>query len=195
MVPLVLILEDEPRLRDLLLRALAEWGYAPAAARSGEEGMRLMESQPRQIVLADLNLPGMTGLEFCQTVRKRWPDTQLIILTGFGDLDAARQAIHLDVVEFLTKPAPLGDLEKALDRARRRVPDPLLSAADAAPPAPEPPPTEGPQTLDEVERQHILSALARNNGNRTATAAELGISLRTLYYRLTEYQKQGFPID
>ena len=50
-------------------------------------------------------------------------------------------------------------------------------------------------TLDELEREHILAALARNNGNRSATATELGISLRTLYYRLNEYQKQGFHID
>jgi DNA-binding NtrC family response regulator len=50
-------------------------------------------------------------------------------------------------------------------------------------------------TLDEVEREHILAALVRNSGNRSATAAELGISLRTLYYRLNEYQKQGFHID
>jgi DNA-binding NtrC family response regulator len=50
-------------------------------------------------------------------------------------------------------------------------------------------------TLEEVERQHILAALRRNSGNRTATALELGISRRTLYYKLEEYQKQGFSAD
>jgi two-component system response regulator FlrC len=50
-------------------------------------------------------------------------------------------------------------------------------------------------TLDEVERQHILATLRRNSGNRTATAQELGISRRTLYYKLEEYQKQGFSAD
>jgi transcriptional regulator with PAS, ATPase and Fis domain len=49
--------------------------------------------------------------------------------------------------------------------------------------------------LEEVERQHILAALARNRGNRTAAAAELGISRRTLYYKIEEYQKQGFGIE
>ena len=50
-------------------------------------------------------------------------------------------------------------------------------------------------TLDEVERQHILASLRRNNGNRTATAQELGISRRTLYYKLEEYEKQGFVAE
>jgi DNA-binding NtrC family response regulator len=49
-------------------------------------------------------------------------------------------------------------------------------------------------TLHEVERQHILATLDRHNGNRTATAAELGISRRTLYYKLEEYEKQGFNV-
>ena len=51
------------------------------------------------------------------------------------------------------------------------------------------------KTLDEVEREHILAALARNGGNRTATAAELGISRRTLYYKLEGYQKLGFAVE
>jgi len=55
---------------------------------------------------------------------------------------------------------------------------------------------DGPvQTLEDVEREHIISALRRNDGNRTATALELGISRRTLQYKLSEYQKQGFAVD
>jgi DNA-binding NtrC family response regulator len=222
----VLLVEDEPRLRDLLLRAIPDMGFTPLGARSGEEGLKQMEAQPCEIIVLDLNLPGMTGLEFLEAVRKRWPKAAVVILTGFGDLDAARKAIRLDVVDFLTKPCPLGELEVALERARRRVrgepgavsealraalaghsdededaPDAPGSAAaphfgsdapgsapgSAAPSAANP---AGPHKLDEFERQHILSALQRHGGNRTATAQELGISLRTLYYRLSEYQKR-----
>ena len=187
--PRVLIIEDEPRMRELLLRAMTGWGFDAAAARSGEEAMRLAADDPPHIVVLDLDLPGIGGLETFGRLRERQPDLQGIVLTGFGSLDAAKQAIHLDVVEFLTKPVPLGDLEQALDRAIRRV-------VPAAPPvvpddvAAEPPPPG--QTLAEVERHHILETLARNNGNRTATAAELGISRRTLYYKLGEYQRDGF---
>ena len=98
-------------------------------------------------------------------------------------------------MEFLTKPAHLGELELAIDRARKRLEE--TATATLPPPAPPTMPPDLPPatTLDEVEREHILAALARNSGNRSATATELGISLRTLYYRLNEYQKQGFHID
>ena len=62
------------------------------------------------------------------------------------------------------------------------VPSPGADAHHQPPPAP---------SLEEVEQRHILAVLEKNHGNRTATAAELGISLRKLYYRLGQYQKQG----
>jgi len=193
--PRVLIVEDEPRMRELLHRAIRSWGLEASCARSGEEAIRAMDAQPSQIVLLDLNLPGMTGMECFGVIRQRWPQTQVIILTGFGDLESAKQAIRLEVVEFLTKPCHLGELEQAIDRARRRLPPP--PAPQPAPPSPPPPPPDpsSPATLDDLERQHILAALVRNADNRAATAEELGISLRTLYYRLSEYQKQGYNID
>jgi DNA-binding NtrC family response regulator len=190
--PRVLIVEDEPRMRELLLRAVGGWGFDAAAVRSGEEALRHAAEHPPHIVLLDLDLPGITGLETFKRLRERQSDLQGIVLTGRGSLDSARQAIHLDVVEFLTKPAPLGDLEHALDRAIRRLAPALPNAPvlpDAIAAADPPPPG---QTLAEVERRHILETLARNNGNRTATATELGISRRTLYYKLAEYQKDGF---
>lgn len=192
--PRVLVIEDEPRMRELLCDVVPDMGFAAEAVRSAEEALRLMEGDPREIVVVDLNLPGMDGMEFFAAVHERWPQTQVIILTGFGDLESARQAIRLDVVDFLTKPCHLGELDVALSRARRRWREslPLPEPAPEAAPEPPAPPAEGAQTLDDVERQHILSALERNHGNRTATAVELGISRRTLHYRLSEYARQGF---
>ena len=187
----VMVGEDEGRLRELLHRALSGWGFEASAARSGEEAIRLYDAQPFDIVILDLNLPGIDGLETLQRLREKSPQLQAIVITGFASIDAARQAVHLDVVEFLTKPCHLGDLEKALDRALRRMaPNPPAVVDQPDLPAP----TLG-MTLDEVERQHILASLRRNNGNRTATAHELGISRRTLYYKLEEYEKQGFVAE
>lgn len=186
----VLIVEDEPRMRDLLERALKGWGFSVAAARSGEEALRLCEAAAPDVVVLDLNLPGIDGLHFFGRLRERYPLVQGIVLTGFATIENARQAVHLEVVEFLTKPCHLGELEKALDRAIKRLPPPHhAELANLAAPG-----TEG-MTLDELERQHILAALERNNGNRTVTAQELGISRRTLYYKLEEYQKQGFKLE
>ncbi len=188
----VLIVEDEPRLRDLLARALPGMGFSATSARNAEEAVKAMDAAQAGIVLLDLNLPGMTGMEFFHKLRERWSQTQVIILTGFGDLESAREAIRLDVVDFLTKPCHLGDLEQALDRARKRITkDPTAGLY------PWPADNDGakPPKLEEIERQHIMEALERNHGNRTAAATELGISLRTLYYRLNEYQKLGFKVE
>jgi DNA-binding NtrC family response regulator len=189
----VLLVEDELRLREMLSRAVREMDFEISAVPSAEQAVRILENHSFDIAIVDLNLPGMNGLEFLEMAHQRWPSLQSIILTGFGDLDAARKAIRIDAVDFLTKPCPLGELELALGRARAR----LLQQMPVEPLAM---PTDDDEeslavqpgaSLEQIERQHILVTLQRNNGNRTQTAAELGISLRKLYYRLGQYQKDG----
>lgn len=198
----VLVVEDEPKLRSMLVRAIREMDFTVTDAATAEAGFASLDPAGGDIAVCDLSLPGMDGLELCRRIRERWPWMQVIILTGHGDLEAARRAIHLDVVEFLTKPCPLTEIEQALDRAVRRRRHGIIARTliDAAP-DPEPgaiPPFEavssdaGPRRLEEVERDHILAALARHDGNRTRAAAELGISVRTLYYRLKNYEVQGW---
>ena len=203
----VLLVEDESRLREMLTRAVQEMGFVPTAAPQAEAAIRLLEQRGERgfdILIVDLNLPGMGGLELLEQVKARWPTTQAIVLTGFGDLDAAKLAIRLDVVDFLSKPCPLGELEVALDRARNRRlkaagidPASVTPASEASRAAAEDEPSEGAAesppvpSLEEMEQRHILAVLEKNHGNRTATASELGISLRKLYYRLGQYQKQG----
>jgi DNA-binding NtrC family response regulator len=184
----VLIVDDETRLREMLTTAVGEMGFAVTPARSAESAMKLIEAQSYDIVILDLNLPGMSGMEFFEVLRQKMPEGQVIILTGFGTLESARRAIRLDVSDFLTKPCALGELEVALERARQK------RLAVWTPEKVELPPqvlSQPGMTIEELERRHILATLERNNGNRSATANELGISLRTLYYRLGAYQRQG----
>jgi len=175
--PRVLVVEDEPRMRELLADVVPEMGFGATAVRTGEDALRVMAVDPHPVVLLDLHLPGAGGMEVFAEVRRRWPDTQVIVLTAYGDLAAAQEAIRLGVADFLTKPFHLNDVEAALDRARRRLP--AAAAVEAPPEAP-------PVTLAEAERAAILAALARHGGNRTAAAAELGISRRKLHYWLSE---------
>jgi DNA-binding NtrC family response regulator len=181
-----------------LKTAIGDWGIAVDTARSAEEAARMFQPNPYDIVLLDLNLPGKSGLEFLEDLRSAGAKCEAIILTGFGDLQTARKAIHLDIVDFLAKPAPLGDLEKAIDRAVRKIMDKRANDDPIIPidePAMPPMSHDGPVTLYEASREHILAMLKKHDGNRTATSAALGISLRTLHYRLSEYQKQGYAID
>ncbi len=202
----VLVVEDEAPMRELLLDELPRMGYSAAAARSAEQGLRLMKERGARIVLLDLNLPAMDGMAFMEEFRRHWPDTPVIILTGYGSLEAARQAIRHQVADFLTKPCRLGELEQAIGAALRRLlesrlpPDRSAAELQEGPPAaarraaldsgasdlgaPDP---DAPLTLAESEKLMILQALRRNEGNRTAAAAELGISRRTLYNKLAEY--------
>jgi DNA-binding NtrC family response regulator len=172
----------------MLTTAVGDMGFVVTPARSAEVAMKAIESQSFDIVILDLNLPGMSGMEFFEILRQKMPEGQVIILTGFGTLENARRAIRLDVSDFLTKPCALGELEVALERARQK------RLAVWVPEKVELPPqvlSQPGMTIEELERRHILATLERNNGNRSATANELGISLRTLYYRLGAYQRQG----
>jgi DNA-binding NtrC family response regulator len=197
----VLVVEDETRLRDMLNRAIRDMGFEIQCVGSAEAAMRVFESRPVDIAIVDLNLPGMGGMEFIEAMHRRWPDTQPVVMTGFGNLQSAKRAMRVDVVDFLTKPCALGDLEIALDRARQRrmaklpalptLPDPPEEPQRPAYQPPPPPPGYEPVSLEEMERRHILATLEKNGGNRTLTAQELGISLRKLYYRLGQYQREG----
>jgi len=211
--PTVLVVDDEARLRDVLVRGIQQMGYDCAGSPNGEDALRQMRETARGVAIVDLNLPGMDGMALFEKLRKGWPAIQVIVLTGFGDLDAAKNAIRLDVVDFLTKPTHLGELEEALSRAWRRIDDavgldavqlPEPTADELAMQADEDhedtladaaahegaAPREG-ESLEALERRHILDTLARHDGNRRDTADALGISLRTLYYRLSQYQKDG----
>ena len=205
----VLVVEDEQRIRDMLGKALTEMGFRATFTASAEAGAKALAQRPFDILILDLNLPGRGGIDFLESVRRQRNDVQVIILTGFGDLEAARAAIHLDVVEFLTKPCALGSLEVALDRASKRGRGQVVADRAAAeeramsfevssrPARPEPAtgpagaPADGGGSLEELEQRHILGVLQKHGGNRTAAAAELGISIRKLYYRLGEYQRRG----
>ena len=199
----MLVVEDETRLRDMLQRTVRDMGFEITCAGNAESGMRILEDRPIDILLVDLNLPGMGGLEMLEIVHRRWQDLQAIVLTGFGDFQVPSMDAH-GRGRFPDQAMRAGDLEVSLERARQR----RVAKMPQIPVLPDPPPeerrprhqaradTNGPQamSLEEMEKRHILATLEKNRGNRTVTAQELGISLRKLYYRLGQYQREGtFP--
>lgn len=215
-IPHVMVVEDERRLRELLCDVIPQMGFPVSGARSAEEALSQLASESPDIFLIDLMLPGVSGLDFLDRIRAEGNEAQVIIMTAYGTLELAQRAIRAGVSDFLTKPSPLGEIEAALDRARRRWAEqssragefpthddpasPFHDSADSSnspypPPLTPSTPSTNPLPLSEVERQQILAALARHQGNRTAAAAELGISRRTLHYRLVQYRQAGYEID
>lgn len=194
----VLVVDDEPRWRELLVDVIPDMGFAARGVRSAEEALALMEADQHDVLVLDLHLPAMGGLELFARVIERWPLTQAIVVTAYGELAAAQRAIRLRVAEFLTKPCHLADIEGALERARRLL-CPMADGSGGSGPVDSaaPPRTPGDRavTLKEAEQQAIVSALKRNQNNKAAAARELGISRRSLYDRLSTPPTRRREVD
>jgi len=186
----ILIVEDEKNQRVMLSRVVREAEFNAVTASSGKEALALLQQDNLpSIAILDLNLPDMTGLELAHQIHQRWPEIQFIVLTGYGTLEAAQQAIRLNVVDFLLKPTTLGELETAISRAWQK----FLQSRSLPTLEEEHPPSDNliqknSLSIADAERELIYAALSRHHDNRTAAAQELGISVRTLYYRLERYE-------
>ncbi len=112
----VLIVDDEPMLRQTLADILQKRGFAPAAAATGQQALEELARQEFPVVLLDLRLEDMTGMEVLRRIRERWPDTQCILLTGHASQDSAIEAINLGAYSYVMKPC---DMEQLLLTIRR----------------------------------------------------------------------------
>jgi two-component system probable response regulator PhcQ len=127
----VLIVDDQAEIRHLLEKALARENYRLFSAASAAAGLEILATQPVDVVLSDHKMPGMTGTEFLAVVRRRYPDTIRIILTGHASLETAIRAINEgEIYRFFTKPCNLVDLsvtirqglqQRALHRENTRL--------------------------------------------------------------------------
>lgn len=190
----VLVVEDEARYRDFLLEVLRDMLCEPLGVANAREAQNAIDARTPDVLFLDLNLPVTDGMAFLESFRAKNSDTPVIILTGFGDLQAAQNAIRFGVTEFLTKPCHLGHIERALDRARKQLCNSYTPETAAAPPLDADIVQGEALTLDEIERDAILGALRASNGKRSAAATRLGISRRSLYNKIAEYKRAGFEI-
>ncbi len=120
--PRILIVDDDDSVRDVISVLLAEEGYICSTARSAEEAL---ESTPSgyQLVISDMKMPGHNGLWLLDRVRRDYEDTAVIMLTGYGDTEAAVECLRRGAVDYLLKPPKVTDLVRAIERAlaKRRV--------------------------------------------------------------------------
>ena len=88
----VVLIDDEEDIRDVLTVALQDSGYEVVSAPDGEEGLRMCESVSPQIVITDIRMPGINGLQVLETLKKKSPDIEVIVATAYGEMDVAIQA-------------------------------------------------------------------------------------------------------
>jgi len=118
----LLIVDDEPSIRHLCRTVAEAMGFDCSEAQSGEAGMALLEDQPAHMILCDMVMPQMTGLEFLGRVKKILPRTEVALMTGHGSVETAVQAMRLGAYDYITKPfTPLEELRLFLRRMADKV--------------------------------------------------------------------------
>ena len=113
----VLVVEDDEVLRQLLVEVLSDEDYQVEAVETGEEGLETMEGDVFDIVLLDLNLPGMEGMDVLRLIPTRQPDAQVVIMTAFGTVDTAVEAMKQGAFDYINKPFNTEELLLTVKRA------------------------------------------------------------------------------
>jgi len=117
----VLLVDDEEGIRRVLALLLADLGYRVISAANGKEAMDGFVKTPCPVVITDIKMPVMDGIALLKEVKAKRPETEVIMLTGHGDLSLAIESLRLDAVDFLTKPVNDALLEMAMKRAYDKV--------------------------------------------------------------------------
>ena len=163
-----LLVDDDDRLRPRLARALEDRGYTVIQASGGEEALAVVQVPTH--ALLDLRMPGRSGLELVEPLLERFPALRIVILTGYGSIPTAVDAIRLGAVNYLAKPA---DVDMVLAAFAQGEQAPMAPPQDYAPPS-----------LARAEWEHIQRVMEDCGGNVTQAAKKLGLHRRTLQRKL-----------
>ncbi len=162
--PSLLIVEDDAPFLKRLARAMESRGFAVETAETVSEGIAKAKARPPKYAVVDLRLGDGSGLDVIETIRTRRDDSNMIVLTGYGNIATAVTAVKLGAVDYLSKPADADEVFAALTR---RLGDKV-----------EPP--ENPMSADRVRWEHIQRVYEMCERNVSETARRLNMHRRTL---------------
>jgi DNA-binding NtrC family response regulator len=106
----ILVVDDEEIVRLSHIRTLASVHCNVEVVPDGNEALRLMEQRPADVVLLDLRMPGMDGMAVLKTIKQRWPETEVVIITGYPTIETAKEAVRLGAYDYLAKPVGPDDV-------------------------------------------------------------------------------------
>jgi DNA-binding NtrC family response regulator len=116
----ILIVDDEVNIRGALVTLLEKKGYQVRGAGTGEDALEQLAAAAADLVLTDLKMPGIGGIEFIRRLKAKWPDTEVVVMTAYGSIDTAVEAMRYGAYDYLTKPVDRERfpvvVEKALER-------------------------------------------------------------------------------
>lgn len=116
----ILVVDDEAAVRSGYARLLGEIDFDAQEAADGEQALRAMEQRSFDVVLLDLRMPGVQGLEVLKAIKHRWPASEVVIVTGYPTVESAKEALQLGAYDYLAKPADPEDMIGAARGAMRR---------------------------------------------------------------------------
>jgi DNA-binding NtrC family response regulator len=119
-MPKILVVDDEKHIRDSCVKLLQRKRYDADGAASGVEALEKIGETVYDLVLLDVKMPGMDGIEVLRRAKEIVPDILVLILTGHGTMDTANEAMKLGAVGFIRKPISIEDLAESIDQALNR---------------------------------------------------------------------------
>lgn len=117
----VLIVEDDAATREKLAEIIKKEGFEVTTAGDGKEGLKTFKKDPADIVITDLKMPHIEGLEVMHATKRLSPNCEFIVVTAYGETDTAISALREGALDYLEKPLDLGQLMTALGRAKERI--------------------------------------------------------------------------
>ncbi len=168
--PTVLVVDDDEPFRTRLARALADRGLDPRAAGNADEALAASRDDPAELAVVDLKMPGRSGLDLVRALKELEPATRIVVLTGYGSIATAVEAMKLGASHYLTKPADADEILASLGVTETTGVDPTGTTP----------------TLARVEWEHIQRVLADCDGNVSEAARRLGLHRRSLQRKLAK---------
>jgi len=172
----LLIVDDDEPLRTRMAKAFAARGYETRMAVGPAEAVRLAEADSPELALVDLRMPDGSGLDLVRSLLDIDPATRIVVLTAYGSIATAVEAVKRGAVHYLTKPADVDEIVAAFDR---RAGDPEVRPEEGEVPS-----------LARVEWEHINRVLSDCGGNVSKAAKLLGVHRRSLQRKLAKFPVQ-----
>ena len=113
----ILVVDDDESLRRITQLQLEEAGYAVLTASSGDRALQAIEEEAPALVITDLKMPGLSGLEVLKKVRESYPQTTVVMITAFGTVQTAVEAMKAGAYDYITKPIDYEELVLVVNRA------------------------------------------------------------------------------
>src|SRR5215467_8684597 len=167
-MPRLLIVDDDEPFRLAMRNAFLRRGYEVTIAGGADEAQAFLRSEAPDYAVVDLRMPGQSGLEVVRALRALPKPPQVVVLTGYGTIGTAVEAIRLGAINYLNKPADADEIEAALQGKR-------------------PPTTDDVPSLDRQEWEYLNRILADCNGNISEAARRLKMHRRTLQRKLQKH--------